>query len=119
MYYTLQKSLLNERPVISGKKIAFFIIGVLSIAVVVSEMTINLQNSQDSQLHYTPKRTLWSKKLHLFLSFFLSCLQISFSLLWIPGVSVTILVKIIGIPRKLALLAVDPLRVFAFFGFTG
>lgn len=76
MYYTctaLQKSLLNERPVISGRKIAFFIIGVLSIAVVVSEMTINL-----SYTIIMPKRTLWSKKLHLFLSFSLSFLPADF-----------------------------------------
>ena len=45
--------------------------------------------------------------------------QVSFSLLWIPGVSVAILEKIVGIPHHLALLCVNPLRVFAFFGFTG
>ena len=45
--------------------------------------------------------------------------QLSVSLLWLPGVSVFILVQVIGVPHQLALLCINPLRVFSFFCFTG
>ncbi len=45
--------------------------------------------------------------------------QFSLCVYWVPGVSVAILVSAVGIPHYLALLCVDPLRVFAFLCFTG
>ena len=45
--------------------------------------------------------------------------QASFALGWIPGVSVAILENVVAIPHDLAILCVTPLRIFAFFCFTG
>ncbi len=45
--------------------------------------------------------------------------QLSITVLWLPGVGVFILERIIGVPHELALSCVNPLRVFAFFCFTG
>ena len=52
-------------------------------------------------------------------TYLLLYIQGSFVVGWIPGVSVGILVNIVAIPRHLALLCVTPLRIFAFFCFTG
>ena len=66
-----------------------------------------------------PKLLSFVFMLLLLLLLLLLFIQVSFSLLWIPGVSVAVLEKVIGVPREIALLSVDPLRVFAFNCFTG
>ena len=45
--------------------------------------------------------------------------QMCFILFWIPGVSVAILEHVIGVPHQLAVLCVDPLKLFAFLSFAG
>ena len=66
---------------------------------------------------------VWSMEACLQLTLHVVCsfgyIQVSLSLFWIPGVSVAILEHAVGIPHELALLCVDPLRIFAFFCFTG
>ena len=52
-------------------------------------------------------------------SFSISCVQVSFVLGWIPGVSVAVLENVVAIPHDLAVLCATPLRIFAFFCFTG
>ncbi|XP_064399190.1 progressive ankylosis protein homolog B-like isoform X2 [Halichondria panicea] len=65
------------------------------------------------------RRVIAGKKVAIFI---IATLAFSFlfslCVYWVPGVSVSILVSAVGIPPYLALLCVDPLRVFSFFCFT-
>ncbi|XP_065915290.1 progressive ankylosis protein homolog B-like isoform X2 [Dysidea avara] len=45
-------------------------------------------------------------------------LSVAFLLFWTPGLSITILTRILNIPKNLAELCVGPLKVFTFFGIT-
>ena len=105
----------KNRPVIKGKKIAIFSFGTFLISAVVRTLSLY---PRTHFVAYCTKSIVcecgYEEKEFVCHSF-----QLSFVLFWIPGVSEAILQRIVGVPHQLAALSVNPLRVFAFFCFTG
>lgn len=53
--FVLQKGLSEEKPLISGKNIAFFVIGTLAVAVLVSSLCMDI-----SPYHESDDHTIWT-----------------------------------------------------------